>query len=189
LRRNHIRGESRLANQNFSDLVKKARKGDASAFASLYKNIYKDLYRIAYLNLNSEEDAADAVSDAVLDAFASLKSLKDENAFRSWFLSILFAKIKKTQRGYVKTRENILSDDDYGDYDNYRSSGSSDFGFSSLEVKTAFSKLSEEEREILSLSAVFGYTSDEIAKSLGISANTVRSKAARARDKLKKYLA
>jgi RNA polymerase sigma-70 factor (ECF subfamily) len=189
LQRNHIRGETRLANQNFrnfSDLVKKARKGDASAFASLYKNIYKDLYRIAYLNLNNEEDAADAVSDAVLDAFASLKSLKDENAFRAWFLSILFAKIKKTQRGYVKTRENTLpeSDDDYG-----YSGGRADFGFSSIEVKTAFSKLSEEERQILSLSAVFGYTSDEIAKSLGLSANTVRSKAARARDKLKKHLA
>jgi RNA polymerase sigma-70 factor (ECF subfamily) len=172
-------------------LVKKARRGDTSAFASLYKDIYKDLYRIAYLNLNNEEDAADAVSDAVLDAFSSLKSLKDENAFRSWFLSILFAKIKKTQRGYVKSRENIMPDDGYNDKDYFdrQNSSAKDFGFSSLEVKTAFSKLSEEERQILSLSAVFGYRSDEIAKSLGISANTVRSKAARARDKLKKYLA
>jgi RNA polymerase sigma-70 factor (ECF subfamily) len=168
-------------------LVKKARKGDASAFASLYKNIYKDLYRIAYLNLNNEEDAADAVSDAVLDAFSSLKSLKDENAFRSWFLSILFAKIKKMQKGYVRTRENTVPDEDYDN--EIRSGNSSDFGFTSLEVKTAFLKLSEEERQILSLSAVFGYKSDEIAKSLGMSANTVRSKAARARDKLKKYLA
>jgi RNA polymerase sigma-70 factor (ECF subfamily) len=167
--------------------VKKARKGDSSAFASLYKDIYKDLYRIAYLNLNSEEDAADAVSDAVLDAFSSLKSLKDENAFRAWFLSILFAKIKKTQKGYAKAREHTVPDDEY---ENYDSGGkTSDFGFSSIEVKTAFSHLTEEERQILSLSAVFGYKSDEIAKSLGISANTVRSKAARAREKLKKYLA
>jgi RNA polymerase sigma-70 factor (ECF subfamily) len=126
-----------------------------------------------------------------LDAFASLKSLKDENAFRSWFLTILFAKIKKTQKGYVKSRENENRQQFDDDDENYQYAGgsSSDFGFTSVEVKAAFSKLSGEERQILSLSAVFGYKSDEIAKSLGISANTVRSKAARAREKLKKYLA
>jgi RNA polymerase sigma-70 factor (ECF subfamily) len=183
------RGELNRVTPNFTDLVKKARKGDASAFASLYKDIYKDLYRIAYLNLNNEEDAADAVSDAVLDAFSSLKALRDENAFKSWFISILFAKIKKTQRGYVKSRENdIPLDDEVSDLTN--SIGvSSQFGFDSMEVKSAFSKLDEDERIILSLSAVSGYKSDEIGQTLGMSANTVRSKAARAREKLKKLLA
>jgi RNA polymerase sigma-70 factor (ECF subfamily) len=178
-------------NPNFNDLVKRARKGDASAFASLYKDIYKDLYRIAYLNLGNEQDAADAVSDAVLDAFGGIKALRDENAFRSWFLYILFAKIKKMQKGYVNAREKTTDLDADGNMERSsepRSQPHSDFLFDTLEVKTAFSKLDEDERLILSLSAVSGYRSDEIGKLLGIPANTVRSKAARARGKLKSLL-
>jgi RNA polymerase sigma-70 factor (ECF subfamily) len=173
-------------NANFSDLVKKARKGDAAAFASLYKEIYKDLYRIAFLNLQNEEDAADAVSDAVLDAFSSLKNLRDENAFKSWFISILTAKIKKTQKRYIKSRERDIPMDD--EMTGITNTAGSDFAFDTMEVKHAFAKLDEDERIILSLSAVSGYKSDEIGKTLGISANTVRSKAARARNKLKQLL-
>ena len=85
---------------NFSQLVKRARNGDADAFAELYSSVYKDLYHIALCNLRNSEDAADAVSDTVLDAFASIKNLKDENAFKTWIVRILMAKIKKKQKEY-----------------------------------------------------------------------------------------
>jgi RNA polymerase sigma-70 factor (ECF subfamily) len=180
------RGETNPVNPNFTELVKKARKGDASAFASLYREHYKDLYRIAFLNLRNEDDAADAVSDAVLDAFSSLKNLRDENAFKSWFISILYAKIKKTQKGYIKSRQHDISIDD--ESSGITNTAGSEFAFDTAEVKQAFSKLDDDERIIISLSAVSGYKSDEIGKTLGISANTVRSKAARARNKLKQLL-
>ena len=51
-----------------------------------------------------------------------------------------------------------------------------------------FAKLGEEDRLVLSLSVVSGYKSEEIAGMLGMSANTVRSKAARAKIKLKQLL-
>lgn len=51
-----------------------------------------------------------------------------------------------------------------------------------------FRRLNEDERLVLSLSVVSGYTSEEIAKMTGSSANTVRSKAARAKIKLKRNL-
>ena len=51
-----------------------------------------------------------------------------------------------------------------------------------------FAKLDEEDRLVLSLGVVSGYKSEEIAKMLGMSANTVRSKAARAKLKLKQLL-
>jgi len=51
-----------------------------------------------------------------------------------------------------------------------------------------FKRLKEDERLVLSLSVVSGYKSEEIAKITGISANTVRSKAARAKIKLRAML-
>ena len=57
-----------------------------------------------------------------------------------------------------------------------------------MNVMEGFKQLSAEERMVLSLSVVSGYKSEEIAKMLGMSANTVRSKAARAKLKLKQLL-
>ena len=68
-------------NTEFAQCVKKARAGDADAFAELYSTVYKDLYRIALVNLKNQHDASDVVSDTVLEAFSSIKKLKDEKAF------------------------------------------------------------------------------------------------------------
>jgi RNA polymerase sigma-70 factor (ECF subfamily) len=166
----------------------KARKGDADAFAALYADVYKDLYKIAYLNLKNAEDAADAVSDAVADAFGKMKNLRDPDSFKAWFISILSSKIKLRQREYIRNRQMISEIDSFDSASDDSSEKGTGFSFDTAEVKEAFGKISEDERLILSLSAVSGYKSEEIAKTLGISANTVRSKAARAKEKLRRLL-
>ncbi len=164
----------------FSENVKRAKKGDADAFAKLYATIYKDLYRIALCNLRNEHDAADAVSEAVLDAFASIKKLKDEKAFKSWMIKILTAKIKIKQKGYYTDNSTVdISDVEQEITDN---------SFDGLEITEAFNRLDESERLVLSLSIVGGYSSDEIAKLCDTKAATVRSKLSRARLKLKDRL-
>ncbi|MBQ3161326.1 MAG: sigma-70 family RNA polymerase sigma factor [Oscillospiraceae bacterium] len=169
-------------NTEFAQCVKKARAGDADAFAELYSTVYKDLYRIALVNLKNQHDASDVVSDTVLEAFSSIKKLKDEKAFKAWIIKILTVKIKNKQKEYIKTR-------------NYREELESveqektdEINYGGLEVMEEFRRLNEEERLVLSLSVVSGYTSEEIAKVTGLSANTVRSKAARAKIKLKQML-
>lgn len=169
-------------NTEFAQCVKKARAGDADAFAELYSTVYKDLYRIALVNLKNQHDASDVVSDTVLEAFSSIKKLKDEKAFKAWIIKILTVKIKNKQKEYIKTR-------------NYREELESveqektdEINYGGLELMEEFRRLNEEERLVLSLSVVSGYTSEEIAKVTGLSANTVRSKAARAKIKLKQML-
>jgi RNA polymerase sigma-70 factor (ECF subfamily) len=175
-------------NSDFTSLVTKAKKGDADAFAALYADVYRDLYKIAYLNLNNSEDAADAVSDAVTDAFKKVKTLRDPDSFKAWFISILGSKIKIKQREYIRNRQMFSENDITETASDYSSEKETGLMFDSAEVREAFGKISEDERIILSLSAVSGYKSEEIAKTLGISANTVRSKAARAKEKLRKLL-
>jgi RNA polymerase sigma-70 factor (ECF subfamily) len=183
------RGDKPLMNPDFTAAVKRARQGDADSFALLYAEIYKDLYRIAYLNLNSEADASDAVSDAVVEAFMGLKGLRNPESFKPWFIQILSSQIKKKQREYVRNRQNVTEIDAFESAsDELSKSMSQGFSFDTAEVKEAFAHLNETEKMILSLSAVSGYKSDEIAKMLGMSANTVRSTAARAKEKLRHIL-
>ena len=169
-------------NTEFAQCVKKARAGDADAFAELYSTVYKDLYRIALVNLKNQHDASDVVSDTVLEAFSSIKKLKDEKAFKAWIIKILTVKIKNTQKEYIKTRNY------QEELESVEQEKTDEINYGGLEVMEEFRRLNEEERLVLSLSVVSGYTSEEIAKVTGLSANTVRSKAARAKIKLKQML-
>lgn len=173
-------------NTDFAEQVKKARAGDADAFAELYSLVYKELYRIALVNLKNQHDASDVVSDTVLEAYSSIKKLRDEKAFKAWIIKILTVKIKNKQKEYIKRRDYQTDLDDLENCVEQKESA--EINYSGLEIMEEFRRLNEEERLILSLSVVSGYTSEEIAKATGLSANTVRSKAARAKIKLKQML-
>ena len=171
---------------DFTASVRRAQAGDAGAFAELYSLVYKDLYRIALLNLNNQHDASDVVSDTVLEAYTSISKLRDEKAFKAWIIKILTVKIKNKRKEY-KEINNFREDvDDLSDAEEAAVSKEIDFG--SIEVMEGFKQLSEEERMVLSLSVVSGYTSEEIARMFGTNANTVRSKVARAKARLKQLL-
>lgn len=173
-------------NTDFAERVRKARSGDADAFAELYSLVYKELYHIALVNLKNQHDASDVVSDTVLEAYSSIKKLRDEKAFKAWIIKILTVKIKNKQKEYIKIRDYQADLDDLEN--SVEQKGSGEINYSGLEIMEEFRRLNEEERLILSLSVVSGYTSEEIAKATGLSANTVRSKAARAKIKLKQML-
>ena len=171
---------------DFTASVRRAQAGDAGAFAELYSLVYKDLYRIALLNLNNQHDASDVVSDTVLEAYTSISKLRDEKAFKAWIIKILTVKIKNKRKEY-KEINNFREDvDDLSDAEEAAVSKEIDFG--SIEVMEGFKQLSEEERMVLSLSVVSGYKSEEIARMFGTNANTVRSKVARVKARLKQLL-
>ncbi|MCH5350038.1 MAG: sigma-70 family RNA polymerase sigma factor [Oscillospiraceae bacterium] len=174
--------------EDFSQRVKKARDGDADAFAELYSLVYKELYHIALVNLKNQHDASDVVSDTVLEAYSSIKKLRDEKAFKAWIIKILTAKIKRKQKEYIKKRDYQQDIDDLENAEGVEQKISREINYGGLEIMEEFRRLGEDERLVLSLSVVSGYTSEEIAKVTGLSANTVRSKAARAKIKLRKML-
>lgn len=171
---------------DFTASVRRAQAGDAGAFAELYSLVYKDLYRIALLNLNNQHDAADVVSDTVLEAYTAVKNLREPKAFKAWIVKILTIKIKNKRKEYIQDNNFRQDIDDLTD------SGleelKKEISYEGLEVMDGFAKLEEDERMVLALSVVSGYSSEETARMLGTNANTVRSKAARAKAKLKKLI-
>ncbi len=175
----------------FSELVAKAKKGDSKAFAELYSAIYKELYYYALCNLNNQDDAADAVSDAVLDAFSGIKNLKNEEAFKGWMIRILTAKIKRKQAEYVRERENLMSMslyDDDGDDEKQMDIPYEESKYEGIELLDHIENLSQNEKICFSLSAIYGYTGDEISKITGINSATVRTYLSRGKTKLRKLI-
>ncbi len=171
----------RMKTEDFKKDVRLAVRGDTEAFSRLYAIVYEELYRTAFYSLRNEHDAADTVSETVLDAFYSIKKLRSEEAFRSWIFKILSAKIKRKQADYA----NASSDIESQEYENILHEN---FSFESFELAEAMYRIEDEERLILSLSVLSGYSGDEIAKICGINPSTVRSKLMRTKEKLKKLI-
>ena len=161
--------------EEFIKYVSLAKKGDTEAFAKLYSLVYKDMYHIALYSLRNSQDASDAVSEAVLDAFSSIGNLRSEEAFRHWIMKILSAKIKQKQREYMNTAIEYVE----------LCTECEDFDFEMLELKEALESLDDESRNILSMSVLGGYTSEEISKMFKMKAATVRSKLMRIKQRLK----
>ncbi|MGN0636960.1 MAG: RNA polymerase sigma factor [Huintestinicola sp.] len=170
---------------DFTASVRRAQAGDPKAFAELYSLVYKDLYRIALLNLNNQHDASDVVSDTVLEAYSSIAKLRDEKAFKAWITKILTVKIKNKRREYSQINN---FREELEDLDDEVKDNAAEIDIDGLNVMEGFKQLSAEERMVLSLSVVSGYKSEEIAKMFGTNANTVRSKVARAKSKLKQLI-
>lgn len=158
--------------------VKLAQNGDTEAFARLYATVYKDMYHMAYYALrNNEHDASDVVSDAIVDAFSTIGKLKESCAFKSWIFSILSKKIKKKQQNYYNYPEDIDE-----------AKLSSNFEYNSSELKDVLNTLPKDDRLILYLSALCGYTGKEIGEICGIKPSTIRSRLSRIKAALRLQL-
>ncbi len=162
---------------NYLSLVTKAKKGSVEAFAELYQMVYEDMYRFALYTLRHPEDAKDVVSETVMDAFATIKKLRIEDAFRGWIFRILSNKCKQKLKEY--TRHTVeLSETEW----------EMPTGVDEAEhatVRALFYELPEEERMIIALHMFCGYTSKEMAVLLNMNENTLRSKESRALKKMK----
>ncbi|MDO5560816.1 MAG: sigma-70 family RNA polymerase sigma factor [Oscillospiraceae bacterium] len=163
-------------NVDFKKDIKLAVSGDCDAFSRLYSIVYKDLYHIALCSLRNPHDAADAVEDAVSDAFAQIRKLRNEDAFRSWIIRILSVKIKLRQSEYINKKS-------YDEY--FADEKGCEFDFKRAELINELNALGDEERLILSLSVLGGYSSQEISKMCSIKPASVRSRLSRTKEKLR----
>ena len=162
-------------------LIDKARRGDADAFCSLYGLYRERLYRYAFYRLRSEADAEDAVSECVLSAWRQIGTLREAGAFPTWIFRILSCccnqlikqQIDRRQQGDAE--ETVLPVTEHTD--------------TSLILQEALAQLSDEERNVVLLSAVCGLKSREIAKLTGMMPGSVRSSLSRSLKKVRGYLA
>ncbi len=160
-------------------LIKKAQKGDKEAFNELILYYEKDLYNIAKSRLHNEEDVCDVVQETILIAYRSIKKLLNPSKFKIWLVKILINECNKV----YKSQKNSLYDiDDNSDSIIYNKNDSN------LEFHNLMEILDSDEKNIFILYYQEGYTSKEISKILNINQNTILSKLARGKEKIKNTL-
>mgnify|MGYP001658058644 FL=1 len=160
------------------ELVRKAKRGDSSAFAELVRLCTRSMYRVAWTYLGNDEDAADAISETVLVCYEKIETLKKDAYFKTWMIRILINQCKDI----LKHRSRIQSKAEM------QESAFEDSGYIDCEWKEVLSCLDEKYRIILLLYYTREMDTREIAELLDISRNTVITRLARGRKLLKREL-
>src|SRR3989442_15956958 len=70
------------------ELVRKAQRGDGSAFAELVSRHQRQLYRLALRMTGREADAQEVLQEAFLNAYQKLPNFRGEAQFSSWLYRI-----------------------------------------------------------------------------------------------------
>lgn len=173
------------------------RQGNTDAFAVLVRRHQKKMLNVAYRMIGNYEEACDVVQDAFLSAFRALGQFRGDAAFSTWLCGIVLnhARNHLKQRA-VQARRHAVSFDDP-----FTSSGERaqrDFishlpsvldGMEKQElqetVQACIGCLDGEQREVLVLRDIQGYSYEEIGSALRLPQGTVRSRLFRARQELK----
>ena len=169
--------------QDMTELVSQARQGDAEAFGCLYKMVYQDLFRYAVYCLGSTEEAEDAVQETALEAFRGIARLKKAESFRGWIFTILYARCNRhIARLIVRRNESdidtcVTPSDDFAQNQDL-----------SIRLREAVGRLPAEDRRLVMLSVVGGFSGHEIAALLKRPEGTLRSRLHRTLKKLRALL-
>ena len=169
------------------DTVVNAIKGDKNSFADLYYCCYKDFYNFALYILGNPEDAADVVSDTFVEIWKGIDKLRDPSSFSAWAFRILSTRCKKEIKIIIQKR-GTYNIDDLIETPSENSGNIEEDIAESASLASALSKLDSEERMIIVLSVLHGYTNKEIAEMIGKPLGTVGSKLHRTYAKLREML-
>ena len=168
-----------------SELVAKARRGDAGAFHDLVDRHADRLFRLAVSLVGNSADAEDVVQETLIGAFRGLSRFEGRASVKTWLTRILViqaAQFRRRKRPVQSISETQPTTKD-------QPAGSE----AKLDVQAAMQQLSPEHRQVIVLRELEQMTYDEIAQVLDVPQGTVESRLSRARaalrETLKAYLA
>lgn len=177
-------------------LIEKAKNGDVESFELLINVYQKKAFNIAYRMLGNLEDANDVTQEALVKVYRSIHNFKGNSSFSTWLYSIVnnacidfIRKNRKVNLLYI--------DKEYGET-NYKIEIGDEINtpeslFEKNEIKQmvhdAINQLNYEQRNIIILRDIQGFSYQKIGEMLHISLGTVKSRISRARSNLKEIIA
>ena len=178
--------------------IARALAGEVDAFNQLVVKYQRLAYSVAYRMLQNEESAGDAVQDSFVKAFRALGGFKG-GLFKSWLLRIVVNTcydVLRVQQRYVSEP---FEEEPITDGDETRASrplvDSHESPAAYVErmelsgyIEVGIRSLPPDQRLVLVLCDVHGYSYEEIAEITGYPMGTVKSRISRARTKLRDYL-
>ena len=184
--------EKRRGSEEDRELVRMAQSGKEAAFEELVRRHQQRVLGLVSGILHKHEDVEDIAQQVFLKVYLSIKKFDQRAAFSTWLYKITVNECwdhlrKKKVRPMVY--ESDLSEDQVSKLDGIVSAARGAVSPSErVEVKDLLErmlgKLSEEDRQLLVLKEVEGFSVQELAVILDLNVNTVKVRLFRARGRI-----
>jgi RNA polymerase sigma-70 factor (ECF subfamily) len=179
---------------NVTTLVKEARQGNRRAFQELISLYQEDIYRMMYYRTYSRMDAEDLTQEVFVQAFRKIKNLNDVDRFRSWLFSIGINRCRDLLRkrrllnifGMGSSHDQETMADITSSTGNQAQANIQQEKFWQ-QVKKLLHKLSDSEKEVLTMRFMDELKIGEIANVLNKNESTVKTLLYRGLQKMKKH--
>ena len=181
-----------------AELVLKAQQGDVHAFDELVERYHGKIYGLTYNMTSNREDAEDLTQEVFVKAYQALPRFKGKSSFYTWLYRIAVNKTINYRK--KRNRKRALSLDQFDQeiktdevYHDLTSKGSPLRNVSLTELQKkmneALQTLSEKHRTVVVMHDMQGIPHEEIAKVVGASVGTIRSRLFYARRQMQAELA
>jgi RNA polymerase sigma-70 factor (ECF subfamily) len=177
-------------------LVARAKQGDANAFEELVNRYEGKIFRLTMNITRNREDAEDAMQEAFLKSYAHLKDFQEDSRFYTWLVRIAaneaLMRLRKRRPNLFSLDEPIQGEEDLVPRELEDWGPSPERRFAQTEMREILSevidKLEPDFRIVFVLRDLEELSTQETAKTLGISVPAVKSRLLRARLKLRQKL-
>ena len=183
--------------QQDTELIARTQAGDASAFDELIVKYSPRLYGLVYNMTSNHEDTNDLLQDIWAKAFRSINGFRGQSSFYTWIHSIgvnmTINFLKKRGRRHHMSLDDIDSGIQH-DKEFIELTASStpvreaDLSELQKRLNEALQKLSPDHRAVVTMFDIQGMPHAEIAKIMGVSEGTVRSRLFYAHRQLQNFL-
>ena len=154
-----------------SELVERARRGHADAYAELVRLHRDAAFRTAYLITGSAADAEESAQDGFVKAYRALGSFRAGAPFRPWLLRIVANDARNRRRARGRREAvalRLVSEAEHAGADAPRADERAD-------LLRALSSLRREEQLAIVAKYLIGLTDEECATALDTPLGTVKS--------------
>lgn len=167
------------------DVIERFRGGDPEAVRAVYREYSGAVFTVARSIVHDRELAADVVQQTFVKAWRAASSFEGDRELAPWLYSIarrtaidaLRSEMRPTRAGHEPEADAAITPLSF------------ERTWEQFEVRSAIDALPPDEREIVRLSHLLGYTHDQIAERTGVPIGTVKSRSARAHKRLAAALA
>lgn len=168
------------------DLIRAAQSGDRDALITLLREIETHVYRTAYYILNNEQDAMDAAQEALIRIYTKINSYEEKAKFKTWVqrivTNICIDKFRRTKASVSIEEHNLVFQTENNVEQEVMAS------YAAKDIREAINQLPEHHRTVVVLRYLQDFSYNEIAESLDLPLNTVKSYLFRARRQLQTLL-
>ena len=189
--------QNRTIADDDAGFVARCRRGDTEAFAVLVRRHQKKMLNVAFRMIGDYDDACDVVQEAFLSAYRAVGGFRGDARFSTWLCGIVLNHSRShIKRKTARSRREAGSLDDPAESKNGGSVNEPHSQEMSIveriekremeaKVQECIGLLDGEQREVLVLRDIQGFSYEEIGVMLKLPEGTVKSRLFRARNALK----